>query len=119
MIKTIARDIFGMHPDQNTRQRKAVDARMAITAFIFENQKQSLKNRFSLNDVGLAFKDGNRDHSTIMHYLKTHKAFMLTNKEYQKKYNEFKILASYYGINSGIKKTFCPNIAFEIKKVKV
>jgi len=63
----------------SSRKRKLVDRRMIIAVILYN------KCTFSYSELGRFI---NRDHATIMHYLKKHKDLMATNVDYRNLYIE-------------------------------
>lgn len=123
-LKLTAKEIFGGDPDSPTRKRGSVDARIAISAYIFNKQKRREdEKKFNLTEVGLAF-DSKRDHSTIIHYLKSHNNLVQTDRNYRLKYIKFASILKEFERKQNLKEQQklenqnCNEAVFLIRKVK-
>ena len=75
MLKTIkdaVEEVTGLQINKNTRQREYVMARMYYAYFA---------RHYTLRSLTKVGKEVNRDHATVLHYVKTIKNLIETDKE--------------------------------------
>ena len=77
-----AEDITGLNISGKSRRREYAEVRFMCMYWIRQTFKPTLK------ELGLVFSG--RDHSTVMHALSVHKDLMETDKDYRKRYHDFK-----------------------------
>lgn len=83
----------------SNRKQNNVDGRIAFSQFM------RINSDLSLQKIG---NEINKDHSTIIHHLKTHIQLMRFNKEYREKYKQI-------GLYSGFKRWLCIECEFKIR----
>ncbi|MES2864104.1 MAG: hypothetical protein V4666_08300 [Bacteroidota bacterium] len=72
-------DIFSCDVSIETRERKNVDGRVAISYFLRQNSKNSFAK------IGGLF---NKHYATVMHYVKSHDNLYKFNTNYKTKYDQ-------------------------------
>lgn len=87
----------------SNRLRNNVDGRIAFSKFMRMN------SGLSLQKIGRLI---NKDHSTVIHHIDSHKQLMKYNKEYRERYQKI-------GIYSGFKRWLCIECVFEIRTIKL
>ena len=83
-IIALAKDVFGVWPDETSRKRQVIDCKRAVVCYLKTSQ---FNDNISLTQIGAQL--GGKDHATIIHHLKKHSHLYETDKNYQKKYDLF------------------------------